>query len=54
MPLTRQDWQVLARIAISLVVLAVAFFIILTNTYPDAHTKWAFGIVGVILGYWLK
>jgi hypothetical protein len=54
MPLTRQDWLVLARIGFSLLVLGIAGFIILTNAYPDAHTKWAFGIVGVILGYWLK
>ncbi|MGD0731787.1 MAG: hypothetical protein ABR956_11020 [Terracidiphilus sp.] len=53
-PLTRQDWLVLARIGFTAAVLAIAAIVILTNNYPDAHIKWAFGVVGVILGYWLK
>jgi hypothetical protein len=53
-PLTRQDWLVLTRIAVSLSVLVMAGIVILSNAYPDSHLKWAFGVVGVILGYWLK
>jgi uncharacterized membrane protein YfcA len=53
-PLTRKDWEVLARIVFTAVVLGIAGIIILTNAYPDAHLKWAFGIVGVMFGYWLK
>jgi hypothetical protein len=52
--LTRQDWLVLARIGFSGAVLLIAAVIILTNAYPDSHLKWAFGVVGVVLGYWLK
>lgn len=52
--LTRQDWLVLAKIGFSGVVLLIAGIVILSNYYPDSHLKWAFGVVGVILGYWLK
>ena len=52
--LTRQDWLVLARIGFTAFVLLMAGIVILSNSYPDSHLKWAFGIVGVILGYWLK
>jgi hypothetical protein len=45
---------VLTRIGVSVIVLLAALYIILGNTLPDAHLKWAFGVVGVILGYWLK
>ena len=54
MAFTAKDWSVLGRLIVSLLVLIVAFYIILSNAYPDAHTKWAFGIIGVVLGYWLK
>jgi hypothetical protein len=54
MAFTSQDWGVLGRVVVSLVVLFVAIYVILNNGYPDATTKWAFGVVGLILGYWLK
>ena len=54
MGFTAKDWNVLGRLLVTLVVLTVAFYIILSNSYPDAHAKWAFGVIGVILGYWLK
>jgi len=53
-PLTRQDWLILTRISVSLIVLVMAAMVILSNAYPDSHLKWAFGVVGVILGYWLR
>ena len=49
-----QDWSVVGRVVVSLTVLIVAIYIILDNGYPDATTKWAFSVVGLILGYWLK
>jgi hypothetical protein len=52
--LTRQDWLVLTRIAVSVIVLLAALSVILFQGFPDSHLKWAFGVVGVILGYWLK
>jgi hypothetical protein len=54
MPLTQKDWVVLTRIVISAVVLATALFIILSKLYPDDYNKWAFGIVGLVFGYWCK
>jgi hypothetical protein len=54
MAFTSQDWGVLGRVVVSFVVLIVAIYIILNNGYPDATIKWAFGVIGLILGYWLK
>ena len=39
--------------AVSLVVLAASLFVILSKRYTTADTKWAFGTVGTLLGYWL-
>jgi len=43
----------LAQACISLIVLIPTLIVILGN-YPDDHKKWAIGIIGIILGYWLK
>ena len=42
------------RIAISLIVLGAALYVILSQKFPDESSKWAFGIVGIILGYWFR
>jgi len=51
-------WDDRARLAIravvSAVVLIVALFIVLNNGYPDATIKWAYGAIGLVLGYWLR
>jgi hypothetical protein len=44
----------IVRIVISSAALVAALYVILSNGYPDAHVKWAFGIVGLIIGYWLR
>ena len=44
-------WMV---IVVSLALLAAALYIILTDTYPESHSKWAFGTVGLVAGYWLR
>ena len=41
-------------IGVSLILLFASLTIILSNSYPDSHSKWAFGIVGLIAGYWLR
>jgi hypothetical protein len=42
-------------VVISLLVLLSALFVILSNNnFADAQQKWAFGVVGTILGYWFK
>jgi uncharacterized membrane protein len=52
--LTRQDVKELARIGVSLIVLVIAETIILSKRYPEDDLKWAFGMVGLVLGYWFK
>lgn len=43
----------IVQIAITFIVLAAALYIILSKKYPDDTQKWAFGIIGLIVGYWL-
>lgn len=52
--LTRQDWVVLTRIGVSIFVLAMAGVIVLSKFYPEDDTKWAFGAIGLVFGYWCK
>lgn len=51
------DWHTKAKmftkIGVTVVVLIVCSIIILYQ-YPDDYSKWAFGMVGVVIGYWLK
>lgn len=42
------------RIAVSIIVLGVAIYVILSQRFNDDFSKWAFGVVGVIIGYWLR
>jgi len=44
----------LTRIGVSLIVLGIAATIILSKKYPGDELKWAFGTVGLVLGYWCK
>ena len=42
-------------IVLSLLVVLSALYVILSkDMYPDAQQKWAFGVVGTVLGYWFK
>ena len=41
-------------IVVSGAALAAALYIILSAGYPDSYSKWAFGMVGLIVGYWLR
>ncbi len=42
------------RVAVSLIILASALFLILSRHYDSDQQKWAFGVVGIVLGYWFK
>jgi hypothetical protein len=42
------------RIGISATVLIVALYVILSKEFPDDYNKWAFGMVGLVVGYWLR
>lgn len=51
---TKERWNFVVRVIVSAIFLGGAFFVILRNTYPDATMKWAFGIAGLVIGYWLR
>lgn len=42
------------QIFISVGLLAAALYVILSKKYDADVQKWAFGVVGTIVGYWLK
>ena len=41
------------QVVVSLIVLVTAVILVFGG-YPDDHKKWAFGMVGVVVGYWLR
>jgi hypothetical protein len=47
------DVTTVMRVLISLIVLGSGMYVILSDKYPADTQKWAFGIVGLIVGYWL-
>ncbi len=38
------------RIGISLIVLVAALYIVLSQKFSDDYIKWAFGMVGIVVG----
>ncbi len=42
------------RILVTLAVLASALYIVLSRHYEADQQKWAFGVIGTVLGYWLR
>ena len=46
--------KALMSVAVSLTALVAALFVILRDAYPAVSSEWAYGTVGLILGYWLK
>jgi len=46
--------NLIIRASISSIVLAVALFVVVLDGYPDATIKWAYGAIGLVLGYWLR
>ncbi len=53
-PRSHRRTQVVVQIIISVVVLAAALYVILEGSYPDKYAMWAFGMVGLVVGYWLR
>lgn len=47
-------WNFGIRAALSLLFTIACLFVILRGGYSDAVDKWAFGIAGLVLGYWLR
>ena len=56
--MARDLWLPRARLvikaAVTGLVLITAVFIILSGSYSEATSRWAAGLVGVVLGYWLR
>jgi hypothetical protein len=48
-----QTATVIMQIVVSLVVLAAAVYVLLATSNADDH-KWAYGVIGTIVGYWLR
>jgi hypothetical protein len=42
------------QVIVSLAILGAALYVILSKQYASIDTKWAYGIVGTVIGYWLK
>lgn len=42
------------KIAVSTIVLAASLYVILSQKFPDDYNKWAFGMTGLVVGYWLR
>jgi len=42
------------RIGLSVVVLGASLFIILSQKFSSDSSKWAFGMIGLVVGYWLR
>jgi len=48
------DARTIMMIAVSVLVLCSSLFIILSKGYDLESQKWAFGVVGTIVGFWLR
>lgn len=46
--------ELLTRIVVTALVLGCSLYMILSNHYSSEQEKWAYGVVGIVLGYWLK
>lgn len=46
--------RVAAQLIISSVLLVASLYLVITEPENSAKLKWAFGMIGIIVGYWLK
>lgn len=46
--------KIWVSIIITFLLLGVGLYVILGQDYDASVKKWAFGVVGAIIGYWLK
>ncbi len=49
----QKNAKMITKIGITTVMLAFSIFLIL-GAYPEDYTKWAFGMIGLVVGYWFK
>lgn len=50
----KERWMLIVRLVVSALFGGASLYVILSNQYPDATSKWAFGIIGLVIGYWLR
>jgi uncharacterized membrane protein len=50
----RERWHFVGRVAVSAIVIVACLYVVLKGSYPDATTKWAYGMIGLVVGYWLR
>lgn len=43
----------LTQIGITMIVLVASLYIVLADRYPTDTEKWAFGTIGLLIGYWM-
>ena len=48
------DARTVIMILVSVLVLGSSLYVILSMRYDAASQKWAFGVIGTILGFWLR
>jgi hypothetical protein len=42
------------RIGLSVAILGFSFFVLISQKFSSDYTKWAFGMIGLVVGYWLR
>jgi len=42
------------QILVSLVILSASLYIIISRGYDEPSAKWAFSMIGLLVGYWLR
>jgi hypothetical protein len=50
----REDIRLYAQIGVSVLVLVFAMIIITSQKFTPDGEKWAYGMIGTIIGYWLN
>lgn len=49
----KQKTKVITQVGITFILLVTCLILIFGN-FPDDNKKWAFGVIGVLVGYWLR
>ncbi len=48
------DWRALVQILLTAALMAASLIVVLSNKYTPAQKHWAYGMIGTLLGFWLK
>ncbi len=48
-----QKAKILMQIVVTIVIITACFSFLFLN-FPEDNKKWAMGMIGVIVGYWLR